>query len=504
MGLATVKGKILASDGQPFEEPPIVELRQVNPEPTNGTADVLLPSVSSYEADESTGYLELVLEADSDGTAYEFRILSPEYNTNWFLVVLFAGAVRSWADVLPTEVPAVRPDLDRSVARIAQQISSDPSISGLLRGSVGLTPRGIYLSTAIYRQGDLVSFQGASYTPILPTPISGVEPTADATRWQVIAARGLPGGTGGDNSNYSEAAWKLDTTNAPSKAAVARKLETVDDAIDNRLQLQGSTTQLVDGIVVFEDQAELLTLTNIGAGNSNRLVNATSVRQYAAPLSNPTFVDSVIVPTYPANENSQRVANTAWTRAYAEAYWNSVSRPNPIASRGIFIFNSTFNANTGASLVYLNSTSRTLLDSFVSDGIFELATVPNTTDTRIRVNPTVLTRFPGNNYQFFIRVSVSLTTSSFAVQNPTITAVQIARRATGEAGDTGIYNTFQAFTAAGIFANNSVHETTHNLLASQLTSGCSFLVQHGTQAAAAGLTFGGRVNIIISLIRVTP
>lgn len=495
--VTTISGKILNSVGQPYpvDARPSVLIRQVVPQ-ASGTSDLLLPGIATFTA-ATDGSLTVPLLSDVDGTAYEFQIVA-DVTIPWFTVKLFDGQDKDWAEILPTTVPEIRPDLDRSVARVAQQLASDVTISQLFRGAIGLTARGEYVNTQFYRQGDLVSFQGNSYTPKLPVPIVGVSPL-DEGSWQVVALRGVPGGTGGVNSPYNSAAWQADTTNAPSRAAVANKIDQMDTIIGQSLKKENEVTQDVAGTVNFLDTVTAAEDVNV-LGGDIIVPNSRSVVQFAAPKSNPVFSGFVDVPDRPLTDDNRAAANIAWVRDYAEEYFRNAQRPYPIGMRATWeLANVTIAQNTTAALTANGATTGTLLSEVDQDDLFLIINQAQGTwrmsnGFLSRVNPA------HNSFTFIVRTTFAFVSTNFGVSSSKWFTSGLQRISGGSFAY--IHQYIGGYAAApghyGISGLTTGYVTTTR---AQVNAGTdSFRFALSTQEAGAGNNYNGSVFYELNLV----
>lgn len=484
---SVISGFILRSDATPYLTAPKVSLRQVQPqgvENTLGQDALLLPGISENPTN-SAGFLSLTLFSESDGTAYEFRVTAGDtpnqYDSGWFTVKLFAGQNYVWDEILPTTVPDIRPDLDRSVARVAQQISSDPSLSQLLRSAIGLTPRGEYSPTVTYRQGDLVGFSGGGFTPILPTPITGIDPTIPGY-WQTVGARGLPGGTGGNNSDYVESAWLADSTDAPTRRAVGQQIVRIDDALDNRLQTDNIGVQGVSGTVVFQT-VRADTSVPISTGNATDVPNIGAIRAWAVPRENPVMEGTVQVPLKPISDDSRHAASTEWVRQYTANYWQTIGRPRLIRPEANLLIFGALTQNTSGTHVLGAISSSTLnfshqTEEFVTHGSGVLT-----------ITPAITNLFPFSNYRFLVEVAIDATANNFSSQNSTFNSIQMEQSfAAASFTSLGGSSYGHAF-AAGFQGFQLRRMVSVNLTASQIIAGYRLRCLVGTQGAGAGVSY---------------
>jgi hypothetical protein len=103
----------------------------------------------------------------------------------------------------------------QTARQVGKYLRSDPAF---LQSLVDLLiTQGTWDAAILYRRGNLVLAGGSSYQCIATTSINE-PPAANPTHWQIFAAKGNPGGTGGDNSAFGTG-WNGDL-NAPSKNSV--------------------------------------------------------------------------------------------------------------------------------------------------------------------------------------------------------------------------------------------------------------------------------------------
>lgn len=300
--------------------------------PVNCTASALVPvqvlgalitPSQVTETSDVSGNVVMTLPAAEEGTAYTLRITvgtSPNssfWDSGKFIFTVYPNQLLDWGSVIPTQIPAIRPDLDRSVARVASQITSDPDLSSQFRQAIGFNARGTYSATEYYKAGDIVDFQGCSYTPVLPSLIRGISPifNISSENWQLLARKGDTGaGQTGDNSAYNATAWLADTVKPPTKSAVRNIIESIFTALAGKPGL--SDNNVWSGTQQFN----LLTSTLAsdfaapGAPTSNQLPRVQDILSFFAPKSNPTLTGTVDVPTPPDSDSSTRAANTQWVR----------------------------------------------------------------------------------------------------------------------------------------------------------------------------------------------
>lgn len=103
----------------------------------------------------------------------------------------------------------------QTTRQVGRYLKSDPTFLQSLIDI--LVTQGTWDANILYRRGNLVLVGGSTYQCLATTSINE-PPATNQTKWQLFAAKGNPGGTGGDNSSF-DAGWNGDL-NAPSKNAL--------------------------------------------------------------------------------------------------------------------------------------------------------------------------------------------------------------------------------------------------------------------------------------------
>lgn len=170
------------------------------------------------------------------------------------------------------------PQTARQVAQVLQQ---DPLFMQALIDFLVSQP---YDHTKPYRRGNIVAVAGSSYQCLVDNAV-GFPPATSPSYWRLLAAKGDPGGTGGNEVPYDEAIWN-GATWAPTANAVRDKIETL-----------ASLGDLGDR-PTFEEAEDLIT-----------------ARFEDAELTgNPT------APTQVSADSSTRIATTAFVKAATNRY----------------------------------------------------------------------------------------------------------------------------------------------------------------------------------------
>jgi hypothetical protein len=103
----------------------------------------------------------------------------------------------------------------QTARQVGDYLKSDPLFLQSLINI--LVVQGTWEASILYRRGNLVTSGGSTYQCLADFSINQ-PPAATPTAWQLFAAKGNPGGTGGDNTAFG-AGWNGDL-NAPSKNAL--------------------------------------------------------------------------------------------------------------------------------------------------------------------------------------------------------------------------------------------------------------------------------------------
>lgn len=194
--------------------------------------------------------------------------------------------------------------LDTGLARLAEILTNNVDYIEALRG--GPRWRGIYSPTVYYQRDDAVSYGGSTWIWIDSDPDAGVTPSISEPRWFLAAEKGTAGGTGGQDTPYNAVGWNGQTW-APSANAIRDVIETL------------ATTASLSAY------APINAPTFTGApssptppsdDNSTRIATTAWTRSYAAPIDNPTFTGNPSCPTPSLASNSNRIATTSWINQF--------------------------------------------------------------------------------------------------------------------------------------------------------------------------------------------
>jgi hypothetical protein len=205
----------------------------------------------------------------------------------------------------------------QTARQVAEALRQNPTFMQNLIDFLVIQP---YSATTLYRRGNLVSLGGSAYQ-CLRENTSGLAPATNPLHWRLFAAKGDPGGTGGDNSAFA-AAWDGDL-NAPSKnvlwdyisASLATKAE-----VNARVS---AVSPALSGNATYETQA-------LGTGapaSSTRTRIATTeyayneaIDRYRRALISLMFVaSSTNPPQFCVRANGQTLNRTTYAELWAIA-----------------------------------------------------------------------------------------------------------------------------------------------------------------------------------------
>jgi hypothetical protein len=200
----------------------------------------------------------------------------------------------------------------QTAQQVADLLRGNPSF---LQSLVNLfISQGNWNPTTLYRRGNQVLVGGSTYQCLANTSINEPPLTSPAI-WQLTAAKGEPGGTGGNDAAFS-AAWDTDL-NAPSKNAVY-------DEIINRATVAQLNTRAplanpnLTGVPTAPTQA-----LNTGTG-TNRTALATceyadraDAAQIQLQISALVIASSPNPPTRTIRANGQAISRTTFSALFA-------------------------------------------------------------------------------------------------------------------------------------------------------------------------------------------
>ncbi|MCC5636341.1 hypothetical protein LC593_10815 [Nostoc sp. CHAB 5844] len=204
-----------------------------------------------------------------------------------------------FADLIPSRIST--DSLPRTVRAIAEILTSDADFVEALR--CGPRFKGSYSAATYYQRDDAVTYGGSSWVYINNDPAAGQTPsTLNTTYWQILAQKGDPGGTGGNDTAYNATGWdgQLD---APSRNAVRDIIE---------LLAPKSSPQFADNPTC---QTQLTT------DNSTRLASTAFVQNaITARLDSTNLTNNPTTTTQSTDNNSTRVATTEFVKAAIGRY----------------------------------------------------------------------------------------------------------------------------------------------------------------------------------------
>lgn len=264
--------------------------------------------------------------------------------------------------------------LDTSLRRLVEILQGDEDFIQSIR------PRqfGAWNSLQFYRYTDTVTYAGSSWTWISLSPGSGVVPSVNPpsnTFWAQTAAKGDPGGTGGQDSPYNAIAWDGDL-NAASKNVLRDKFETMA-ALDSPIFTGNARGVTQSGIDI---SASLATTSHVYLRILQTLINTALVGNPTAPTQTNGAYNTTLA-------NTQFVKNVTGRYSAIEERFNA-SPGNSVAGQNRRQLNSIVN-NAGDVLevagglfrLRVGSYKVTAISQAYTPGSQKLTVFRNTTPT---------------------------------------------------------------------------------------------------------------------------
>jgi hypothetical protein len=245
-----------------------------------------------------------VLQSETQQVSYNFDFqmerdaLDEDGNptTVWESFFAFDAIVPNQASVDFTELQPTdfTPDqLDSGQFAVARVLATNETY----RKNLQFRPsyQGVYSPFTVYKQDDLVTYDGSSFIYIngentLGNPPPGY-PSPSNAYWQVVGQRGNTGtGTTGNDTPYG-VAWD-GQTDAPSRGAIYDKIETLATIDNPSFTGTPETTQPSSGDA------------------SSRIPTTQWVATNYAPQNSPNFTGTPTAPTTPFSDVTNKVATT--------------------------------------------------------------------------------------------------------------------------------------------------------------------------------------------------
>lgn len=226
---------------------------------------------------------------------------------NWldFQAIVPNRASCEFADLLPTGI--ARDTLDTSLRRLAEILTSNVNYRTALQGS----PRwqGNYSATAFYQYGDAVAYGGSTWIYLNAIATQNQTPsTVNVAYWMLLAAKGDPGGTGGNNTAYDAQGWN-GQTDAPSRNAIRNLVENI---------LVKQTALAAYAPLSSPALATPTRTASPTAGDRSLQIPTTQWvgSEFAALLNNTALTGNPTCPTPATQNNSSQIATTAFVVNY--------------------------------------------------------------------------------------------------------------------------------------------------------------------------------------------
>ncbi|BAZ39389.1 hypothetical protein NIES4101_53420 [Calothrix sp. NIES-4101] len=287
---------------------------------------VAIASEDAYYLSDGTEYDgPRILHTDSNwytGTFYEagqsqrLGVVSLDIRTPVleFRAVVPNVASVEFASLIPTGVS--RDTLPTTVRQVAELIASDADYVESLRG--GPRFKGEYNASTYYQRDDAVTYAGSSWVYINADPANGQTPSLINTAyWQILAEKGEPGGTGGQDTPYDATGWN-GATWAPTANAVR-------DVIETLAKLTDLTGFAPINNPTFTGNVNRSTIPTFG-DRTSQLATTQWVGNEFATLASPTFTGNPAAPTQALSDYSNKLATTK----FVQDYFNNQGGNNPL------------------------------------------------------------------------------------------------------------------------------------------------------------------------------
>jgi hypothetical protein len=310
--MTLITGNLRDSGNQPLNGELWVTLDAPLRDSTSNPDATLMPVTRKFTITAGVLSIDLSQSATANVT-YRFQFfpqagsaISSVSSMDFRSIVPQSATAIEFADLLPTGV--TNDTIETSLIRLADLITNTPQYAQAIQGG----PRylGAYSPSTTYRKGDAAKYGGSWWMWIAVDPGSGIIPQSvppGSDSWLDVGSKGDPGGTGGQDTPYG-AGWD-GATWAPTANVLYDIISTLlttataasTYATRNNALLTGAPTRF----------------TAPTAGNrSLELATTQWVGNEFATLASPTFTGNPAGPTFPVSDNSNKLATTAWVRAY--------------------------------------------------------------------------------------------------------------------------------------------------------------------------------------------
>jgi hypothetical protein len=234
------------------------------------------------------------------------RILVPQRTLidNFHAIVPSLPSVE-FASLIPQRLAS--DTLPLAIRQVADILVGNPTYRNQLRG--GPRAAGAYNPSTFYKLDEMVELGGSSYVYI-NSEISAGNAPPNSAYWQLVAARGSTGtGTTGNDTPYDPVGWD-GQIDAPSRNALRDIIQSLARSTD----LQG-LAPILNPILIDPTRASAPAIPS--SDNSARLAPTNWIRGLFAPLESPQLTGTPSAPTPATNDDSQKLATTAFVANYA-------------------------------------------------------------------------------------------------------------------------------------------------------------------------------------------
>lgn len=261
------------------------------PDGTQYTGPVVLQGGNYYTGtfyDSETSQRVGQVLTDIRTPVLDFHAIAPNQATVEFASLIPTGISR---DTLPT-----------TVRQVAEILTNDPDYVLAIRG--GPRFKGIYSSATYYQRDDAVTYGGSSWIYINDTPKVNETPSLVNTNWQILAQKGDPGGTGGNDTAYNATGWD-GATDAPSRNAVR-------DIIEQLARTTQLSAYALLNSPTFTGNPN--TPTPLSTATGTEIINASWARSLFALINSPNLTGNPSAPTQSTTDESGKLATTQYVK----------------------------------------------------------------------------------------------------------------------------------------------------------------------------------------------
>jgi len=346
-----------------------------------------------------------------------------------------------FAQLLPVRVSTDK--LPTTIQELAGVLVNTPQYLALL---TQVHWQGTYNPLQLYAEYDQVFYAGSGWIFINSVPTVGQTPsTINTAYWNVLASKGDPGGTGGQDTPFDATGW-LGQTWAPTANALRNYLVTLATQAQLATYAPKATPQLT---------APTLLANPANSDRSLAIPSTQWVGSNFATLDSATLTGNIAVPLAAVADVSNKPVSTQALANYVAA--------NNLLSTVYFIARKT------DSQALISGSNTIVYSSKIADtnNAFNLATgtftVPTGKDGLYRFTHAVYSERTAGSTQYDFFVELLIGTITYRLSADSINVAGILRSADKliylTAGQTVVFRVTLGFTASTIASNNTYANT---------------------------------------------